>query len=177
MGGGRIARRAGGGLLNKGALGGFRCSVRWGRPGDSEGLGARGGALGGDGRRACRAGSLWPGRRRPGWARVGAGMSGRCPYIYTCASQCLGSGWVGVLYGCDQRGRRRHPSAGCSRAGAPCGVRGSVIAGGWGTRLGASKDRRGIGSPLWPAGVSALVSTLYKGAGVPLFFIMGSVER
>ena len=63
----------------------------------------------------------------------------------------------------------------------------SAIAGGWGTRSGPAGIVWGWGA-CWGSwgrcgswdrgacGVSALVSTLYKGAGVPFFFIMGWAE-
>ena len=46
-----------------------------------------------------------------------------------------------------------------------------MIAGGSGKSFGANVDGRGIGSLLGPCWAGVHLATLYKGAGVPLFFL------
>ncbi len=120
----RVARRAGGGLLQE-ARGGFRRSMRRGSLGDSEGLGARVDCCAA--MNAGRAGQRASGRGSHGgsWgqlARVGlgTGVSGRCP-LYQCASQSrdAGSGW-----GTETSGWARGPvssvMAWCRALGRAC---------------------------------------------------------
>ncbi len=171
----RVARGAGGGFLQE-ARGGFRRSMRRGSPGDSEGLGARVDCCaaidaGPAGRRASGRGSYggsWGQLARVG---LGTGASGRCP-LYQCASQSRDAG--------SGEGGPRRPALWCQGPGefGDGMVQGSG-AGMLRWSLGLRKSSGCCGVLLIVEGglglfsAMALLSTRYKGAGVPLFFYNG----